>query len=147
MKIGVAVREAHAAERALTQLLDAAGERHADEHDVFHMTRTLGRWSRDHLEQLFAQAARLEVDLDGDAAAELPPPGDDPGVTLLRDVRELHLAASRASLAWTVLAQGAQAISDPELLAVVTARHPQTLRTLKWTVQKAKDAAPQVLAG
>jgi hypothetical protein len=142
VKIGIAIREAHAAERALLELLGAAGERHADEHDVFHMAQTLSAWSREHLEQLERFGAELD---DGDAP-ELPPPGDDPGVTLLRDVRELHLAAARASLAWTILGQGAQAVSDQDLLAVVTASHPQTLRTLKWTVQKAKDAAPQVLA-
>ena len=49
-------------------------------------------------------------------------------------------------LAWTVLGQGAQAVSDTELLAAVTACHPETIRTMKWTVQKIKEASPQVLA-
>lgn len=70
----------------------------------------------------------------------------EPGLLLLRDLRELHLAAARASLAWTVLGQGAQAVSDGELLATVTSCHPETIRTMKWTVQKIKEASPQVLA-
>jgi hypothetical protein len=45
-----------------------------------------------------------------------------------------------------VLGQGAQAVDDGELLATVTACHPETIRTLEWTVQKTKDAAPQALA-
>lgn len=64
-----------------------------------------------------------------------------------RDLRDLHLAAARASLAWTVLGQGAQAVRDEELLAIVTACHPETIRTMKWTVQKLKEASPQILAG
>jgi hypothetical protein len=39
-----------------------------------------------------------------------------------------------------------QAVSDTELLAIVTACHPGTIRTMKWTVQKLKEASPQVLA-
>jgi len=65
---------------------------------------------------------------------------------LLRDLRELYLAAARASLAWTALGQGAQAVGDTDLLEAVSACHPETIRTMKWTVQKVKEAAPQVLA-
>lgn len=70
----------------------------------------------------------------------------EPGLLLLRDLRELHLAAARASLAWTVLGQGAQAVSDTELLQTVTESHPESIRTMQWTVQKIKETSPQVLA-
>jgi hypothetical protein len=70
----------------------------------------------------------------------------EPGLLLLRDLRDLHLTAARASLAWTMLGQGAQAVRDTGLLATVTASHPETIRTMKWTVQKLKDASPQILA-
>jgi hypothetical protein len=79
--------------------------------------------------------------------AELAGRRPEAGVHMLADLRDLHLAAARASLAWTVLGQGAQAIGDRELLETVTACHPETIRTTKWTVQKAKEAAPQILAG
>jgi hypothetical protein len=78
--------------------------------------------------------------------AELLGRRPEAGLLLLRDLRDLHLSAARASVAWTVLGQGAQAVRDEELLQVVTACHPETIRTLKWTVQKLKEASPQVLA-
>jgi hypothetical protein len=80
-------------------------------------------------------------------ASELMGRRPEPGLLLLRDVRDLYLASARASIAWTVLGQGAQAIHDQELFGVVTASHPETIRTMKWTVQKLKEASPQVLAG
>jgi hypothetical protein len=66
-------------------------------------------------------------------------------VSLLRDLRDLHLLAAAASIAWVILAQGAQAGRDRELLAVVDAHHPMALKTLKWTTTRIKEAAPQVL--
>jgi hypothetical protein len=161
VKIAVALREAHEAEAELAAELARVGERHKADHDVFHLTRTLGGWCDEHVRRLAEQAGRYDVDLDAGAAeegdggllarlrergSELAGRRPEPGLLLLRDLRELHLAAARASLAWTVLGQGAQAVSDTELLGTVTACHPETIRTLTWTVQKAKEASPQVLA-
>ncbi len=162
MKIEVALRETHDAETDLAAELLRVGERHKADHDVYHLTRTLSGWSDRHVHRLAEQAERYELDLDADAVEEEQDRGvlarvrekgsellgqrPEPGLLLLRDLRELHLAAARASLAWTVLGQGAQAVSDPELLETVTACHPETIRTMKWTVQKIKEASPQVLA-
>jgi len=158
VKIGVALREAHEAEAELAGRLLETGERHEAEHDVFHLTRTLQGWSREHVRRLAEQGRRHGVDLDTDEhraglvsrlrekSSELAGRRSEPALLLLDDLRDLHLAAARASLAWTVLGQGAQAIDDAELLATVTACHPETIRIMKWTVQKTKDAAPQVLA-
>jgi hypothetical protein len=162
VKIGVALRETHDAERDLgAELLDV-GERHKADHDVFHLTRTLSSWCDRHVHALAEQAARYGVDVAADAVAgegdrglvarvrekgaELVGRRPEPGLLLLRDLRELHLAAARASLAWTVLGQGAQAVRDGELLDSVTRCHPETIRTMKWTVQKLKEASPQALA-
>jgi hypothetical protein len=163
VKIDVALQEAYDAEVDLASGLLRAGERHADEHDVFHLTRTLSAWCDEHVRRLADQGARYGMDLDGDAVARVRERGllasarekgaelvgrrPEAGLLLLRDLRDLHPVAARASLAWTVLGQGAQAIADTALLEVVTASHPQTIRTMKWTVQKIKDAGPQVLAG
>jgi hypothetical protein len=162
VRIAVALEELRDAEAELSDALGTVGERHRDEHDVFHLTRMLRGWVGERLRALAPHAQRHAVPLDPDAVAEDHGPGSrspvrdgdggpvgvrtDAGVVLLRDVRDLHLAAARVSLAWTVLGQGAQAIEDGELLATVTACHPQAIRTVKWTVQKAKEASPQVLA-
>jgi len=44
-----------------------------------------------------------------------------------------------------MLAQGAQAARDAELLEVVSRSHALTLRGMKWTVTRIKLAAPHVL--
>ena len=67
------------------------------------------------------------------------------GLLLLRDLRELYMLASEASINWVVLGQGAQATKDHELLQVTKECHPDTLRTLKWTNTKIKETSPQVL--
>ncbi len=162
-KLGIALREAHDAETDLAAELRRVGERHNADHDVYHLTRTLGGWCDRHVRRLAGAAERYDVALDAGAVADEQERGvvtrvrekgaelvgrrPEPGVVLLRDMRDLHLAAARASVAWTVLGQGAQAVKDQELLEVVTACHPETIRTMKWTVQKLKEASPQVLAG
>jgi hypothetical protein len=150
VKLDAALREAHTAEAELAGRLLDVGERHRDEHEVFHVTRTLHGWSRDHVRRLAEQGRRHGLDLDpGAKASGAERAGayrSEPALALLDDLRDLHLAAARASLAWTVLSQGAQAVVDRELLATVTTCHPQTIRILKWTVQRTKDAAPQALA-
>lgn len=150
MKLGAALHEAHGAEAQLAGRLLEVGEGHRAEHDVFHLTRTLRGWSQEHVRRLAEQGRRHGLELDPAATWTGAEPAADrrsePSLALLDDLRDLHLAAARASLAWTVLAQGAQAVDDGELLATVTACHPQTIRILEWTVQKTKDAAPQALA-
>ena len=77
--------------------------------------------------------------------AELLGRRPEPGLLLLHDLRELHLRAAGASLDWVALGQGAQAARDTDLLDVVSTCHAETLRTLKWTTYRLKEAAPQVL--
>jgi hypothetical protein len=67
------------------------------------------------------------------------------GLLLLRDLRELHLAAAENSLYWEMLGQVAQARRDGELLAVVSACHPRTLRQMRWTNTMIKNLSPQLL--
>lgn len=163
MKLGLAIEQVAKAERELADELLAAGERHKTDHDVLHMTRTLAKKERAHLDELARHAARYgaEIDRNGDGdgrgkpaellatarekGAELMGRRPEPGLLLLRDLRELHLRACGASLDWVALAQGAQAAKDTHLLETVTACHDETLRTLKWTTYRLKEAAPQAL--
>lgn len=149
MKLDLAVTDVRDAEVDVGCRLGAVGERHRADHDVHHLTETLQRIVRANLERLAGPAARLGVDVDPDAAhgkpSELAGRRPDPGLLLLRDLRELHLAYAEASINWVILGQGAQAARNAELLAVVSDCHPQTLRGMKWTVTRLKTAAPQVL--
>jgi hypothetical protein len=160
MKIGAAIQELAASERELADRLTAVGERHRTEHDVYHVTTTLARIEQGHIDALARHAARYDVELDagGDGpassklvqaarekTAELLGRRTEPGLLLLRDLRELHVLAAGVSLDWVALGQGAQAAIDTELLAAVTHCHSETLRTLKWTTGRLKEAAPQAL--
>ncbi|MFF5638790.1 hypothetical protein [Streptomyces sp. NPDC012825] len=69
----------------------------------------------------------------------------DPGLLLLRDLREAHLAAAHNSLHWEMLAQAAQALRDHRLLALASFCHPRTLRQMRWTNTMIKNLSPQLL--
>jgi hypothetical protein len=69
----------------------------------------------------------------------------DPGLLLLRDLRELHLSATANSLHWESLAQLARAAKDPALLSLASACHPRPLRQMRWTNTMIKTMSPQVL--
>ena len=146
MKLGLAIEQVAGAERELADGLLAAGERHKTDHDVFHMTRTLAKKERAHLDALAPHADRYGADLNGQSPTRPGTEQDgDPGLLLLRDLRDLHLLAAGASLDWVALAQGAQAAKDTDLLATVSECHEETLKTLKWTTYRLKEAAPQIL--
>jgi len=160
VKLGLAIREVARAEEELADELLKVGERHRADHDVYHLSRQLSRWAQGHLAALEPFAARYEVKVDADGlgretagpltairekSAELLARRPSLGMLLLRDLRNLHLLAAEASLNWTLLGQGAQAGKDAELLECVSLCHPETLRTLRWTLTKLKESAPQVL--
>jgi hypothetical protein len=148
VSLEVAVEDVARSERELAELLLRVGERHHAEHDVAHMTRTLGRWCEEHLERLGRPVADLEpgpLSAVRERASELVGRAAAPGLALLADLRAVHLKAAEVSVNWTVLGQGAQAARDEQLLATVAACHPETLRQMRWALTRLKDAAPQVL--
>lgn len=160
MKLGLAIREVGDAERTLAQQLNALGERHKTDHDVFHLTETLQRIAHDNLERLAPHGERYCVDIDAadapaehgsgllekacEKSAELIGRRPEPGLLLVRE-RTLHLLYAEASINYVILGQGAQAARDRDLLDAVSLCHAQTLRGTKWTVTRIKTAAPQVL--
>jgi hypothetical protein len=159
MKLDVAVEHVAQAEQDLADALLKLGERHKSDHDAYHLTRMLERWSQTHLAALQPFAERYEADIDDartgegsgplaglrENGAELTGRRPEGGLLLLRDVRQLHLLAAAASIDWTILGQAAQAAKASDLLDCVSRCHPETLRTLRWTVTKLKESAPQAL--
>lgn len=156
--IGNVLSELHHGETRLADELLATGERHRTEHEIYHVAHDVERWSREHLHRLAGIGPRYGQDLPGsprdpdhllgglrDRAAEIVGRRPEPGLLVLRDLRTLYLMASDNSLHWEMLAQAAQARRDADLLQLVTACHPQTLRQIRWANTLIKTMSPQIL--
>jgi hypothetical protein len=156
--IGTVLRDLHHGEDQLADELHTASDRHSTEHEIYHVARDLEGWSREHVRRLADIAdyygqnlmrtphepAHLPADIK-DKAAEVVGRRPEPGLLVLRDLRTLYLMASENSLHWEMLAQAAQARRDSDLLDLVTACHPQTLRQIRWVNTLIKSMSPQIL--
>jgi hypothetical protein len=157
MKIGGMIEQLADSEHRLADRLLEVADRHRADHDVYHLTKTLAKLEQGHLDTLAAHAKRYRAAVrtpTGEPGVTQTPTEEgstlldrraEPGLVLLHDLREVHLLAVAASLDWTALGQAAQAARDEDLLSAVSAAHAQTLRTLKWTTYRLKEAAPQAL--
>lgn len=159
MKLNLALRELHRSEAALAKDLCKVSDRHKAEHEVHYVARDLAKWSADHVRELATAARRYGVELDHEApqssgalasirtvVSELAASRPEPGLLLLADLRGLHRKAAGVSLDWELLAQGAQAAKDTDLVELTQRCHPQTLRQLKWTNALLKTLSPQIIA-
>jgi hypothetical protein len=159
MKLDKAITDVQDAESDLAKELSTIGERHAVEHDLYHLGHTLARQCADHLERLAPFAERYGAKPRDDVAdspgllealrhksSELLGRSEMSGLLLLRDLRNLYLSAQEAEIAWVILAQAAQAVRDRELLQTVSLCHEEAEARGKWLRTRIKQSAPQVLA-
>jgi hypothetical protein len=158
MKLGLALRELHRSEKHLVRDLLKMSDRHKAEHEIHHVARDLAAWSDQHVRDLAEAGHRYDLDLGAsvptsgplgtlrEKASELSRGLSEPGLLLLADLRRLHRAAAGVSLDWELLAQGAQAVKDADLVTLTQKCHPQTLRQMKWSNSMLKILSPQVLA-
>lgn len=159
MKLDMAIEELHRSENELHSALLGMSDRHKADHEVFHVTRTMARWSEDHVAELAEVGREFGLALDPEAkppsalvetlqqkTSELTGRRSAPGLLLLADLRHLYREAGGTALDWELLAQGAQGARNKELLDFAERCHPQTLRVSKWAEAKLKEASPQVLA-
>ncbi|MFD8353941.1 hypothetical protein ACFV1X_34075 [Streptomyces coelicoflavus] len=157
--ITLTLRTLHRGERHLALDLVTVAERHRTEHEIHHVATDLARWSREHVRRLAEVAAEHGAKLgdppdpstDGvfatlrQKASEAVAHRPEPGLLLLRDLRELHVAAAENSLHWEMLAQAAQASKDSGLLTLASSCRPRTLRQMRWTNTMIKNLSPQIL--
>ncbi|RBY91945.1 hypothetical protein DQ237_19230 [Blastococcus sp. TF02-8] len=158
MKLHLAIEELHRSEKHLVHVLLGMSDRHKAEHEVFHVTRDLARWSTDHVRDLAAIGQLYGLDLDQEtggepgalerlqqAASDLFGRRPESGLLLLADLRHLYREASGVSLDWELLAQVAQGARKQDLLKLAERCHPETLRQARWANGKLKEAATQAL--
>lgn len=159
MKLGLALRELHRSEARLARALDAVAARHHSDHGIHHVAVDLSGWSREHVALIAQTGRRYGVRLPSHprAGAVTGPIQQwisdrlgrrpKPSLVLLADLRRLHRLAAGVSIDWELLAQGAQAAKDDDLLALTQRCHPQALRQMRWANAMLKELAPQALAG
>lgn len=157
MKVRLALRELHRAERKLADRLDATAARHRNDQDIYHLAHDLAGWSRKHLEEIADHGRRyglrlsahprthaitraLQSRLSG-ALRHRP----EPGLLLLADLRRVHLIAAGLSVDWELLGQVAQAVRDQDLLTLTSRCHRETLRQMRWANAMLKELLPQIL--
>lgn len=158
MKVGLALRELHRGELKLARTLSTLAARHTTEHEIHYVALDLAVWSQDHLRELTDAATRYDVRLDAtpritprtapvqERLSELLGRRPEPALILLMNLRHVHRVAAGVSVDWELIAQGAQAVKDHDLLTLTRHCHPQTLRQLRWANAMLKVLAPQVLA-
>jgi hypothetical protein len=157
MKLKLAIRELHRSERKLAHRLDVIAARHHSDQDICHLAQDLAGWSRQHLAQLAGHGRRYGLHLSADPRTGavtgrlqsriggLLRHRPEPGLMLLADLRRVHRLAAGVSLDWELLAQGAQAAKDSELLELASRCHPETLRQMRWANAMLKELSPHVL--
>jgi hypothetical protein len=135
-------------EKTLADSFRAVAEGHAREVDVFHTCHLLAQMSDHHREALAPVVNRYGEEnlteperLHASGVAQVR----EGAIGLLRDLQDLHLLATLVQTTWTVIAQGAQGLRDPELLDVATSSQAETARQLSWLTTRMKAAAPQAL--
>jgi hypothetical protein len=159
VKLDEAIDGVQRAEADLADRLRTVGERHATEHDLYHLGQTLAGQCAEHVRRLAPFAERYgtrvrEVHPDSPGllesvrhkGAELLGRSSSAGALLLRDLRELYLSAQATEIAWVELIQAAQAVRDADLLAAATPAHAETETCAKWVRSRIKEVAPQVYA-
>jgi len=162
MKLDRAIEDVREAEIDLAKRLRIVGERHAVEHDLYHLGHSRADKCAEHLEKLQPFAERYGARSTAEHAGVSSSPGlmetlrqktsellgrsEVTGLMLLADLRKNYLVTQQAEISWIVLIQTAKAARDSELLAAATACHEETEMTAKWLRTKIKVACPQILA-
>jgi hypothetical protein len=136
-------------EKTLADSFRAVADGHAHVADVFHTCTMLAQWSDTNREALAPIIERYGEADDVDEPERLHAAGlaetRKGEVGLLRDLQDLHVLATLVQTTWTVVAQGAQGLRDPDLLEVAQHANSQTSRQLTWLNTRMKSAAPQAL--
>ncbi|ORA19700.1 hypothetical protein [Mycobacterium arosiense] len=157
MKLKMAIRELHRSERKLAHRLNVVAARHHSDQDICHLAGDMAGWSQQHIGELARHGRHYGLRLSayprtgamtGSLQARLSDllrHRPEPALALLADLRRIHRLAAGVSLDWELLAQGAQAAKDSELLDLTSRCHPETLRQMRWANAMLKELSPQVL--
>ena len=159
-KLGEYIEELHDSLTHLAAEYRKVGERHATEHDLYHLCHKLAKQCEEQAAALRPHAQRHAGDAHGSAdegagesllgglrraTAAVVEPSQLTGTVLLRDLRRLHLTIEEAAMLWVIVGQGAQAARDRELHVLVERCREEITHQPLWISTRIKETAPQVL--
>ena len=136
------------AEKAIAEAFESVANHHRDEPDIFHLCRRFAQTSRTHREalehftQIYDERSEHEAERVSGSLFKGPRSG---GFGLVRDLHDLLLLATEASVSWTILKQAAYALRDRELITACVKLGGETEGQLSWLETRIKQAAPQAL--
>jgi predicted RNA-binding protein with PIN domain len=160
-KLASALRDLQKAESELAAEYRTVGERHAAEHDVFHICHTLASQSA-------ARADRIAGVLE--SGAESPPENGHESTVhslvaaarrtasqaishsaassavLLADLRHLYSLTADCEAQWLIVGQGAKASREAALIDLTSTSCEEVVGQMRWIKTKLKLAAPQAVA-
>ncbi|MFL5674133.1 MAG: HPP family protein, partial [Chloroflexota bacterium] len=139
--------------RAIETELHAAfilvSERHERNYEVSRGAATLAIWSADHLRWLEPLIERYGAS-DNEGPAKLRAAllgGTRVGVIgELADIADLAVLVEQASMAWTILTQGAKESHDKAMVDVATEAREHNRRQLAWLRTQIEHEAPDAIA-
>ena len=148
MHVGLYLQMVKTSEKELQEAFKTVADHHEQEPDMEEICTLLSSWSEakaasterfihKYGQERDREAQRLYSDL-----FQGPRRG---GLALLRDLHDLWLMATEAQIAWTLLAQAAQALRDKDFVQTCERNKEQTHRQISWIETRSKQAAPQTL--
>jgi hypothetical protein len=160
MKLDIVIEDVQDAEDELAKSLRTVADRHAVEHDLYYVCRSLADQCVEHLEQLAPFADRYGASRRTGSVTGTPSNleivrrqtsehlgcTEEAGMLLLKDLRSVYLSAQATEIAWVVLVQAVKVGRNQELLDTASNCRKEVEACGKWLRARIKEATPQVLA-
>jgi HPP family len=140
---------ARAIEVELRDAFILVSERHERNYEIARGATTLAIWSTDHITWLEPHIARYgSTTHDGPTLLRSALLGGSRGgvVGELADIADLAVLVEQASMAWTILFQGAKELRDKALLEVAGQARDHSRRQLAWLRTQIEHEAPDAIA-
>ena len=148
MHVGLYLQMVKTTEQELEKALKAVADRHQQEPDLEEICTILSSWSQakarstDRFIHKYGRERDREPQRLYSDLFQGPRRG---GLALLRDLHDLWLMTFEVQIAWTLLAQAAQALRDKDFVQTCEHNKEQTHRQTSWLETRSKQAAPQTL--
>lgn len=136
------------AEHEIAEAFASVAHHHVAEPDIFETCQKFAQVSRVHEQaierftSIYGETSDHEASRVKDSIFQGPRSG---GFGLARDLHDLFLLTTEASLGWMVLLQASQALRDKEFIAACTKLGGETDGQRSWLRTRIKQTAPQAL--